>query len=625
MQKNELLITEDKVYRVLNIIDDDVLIIDCMKKTMPVWENAKSLNEKQIVLCVDSDRNIENDDSCSINGLSKIIKDLNDYYRELPLSPKQKQIMHERFTMISNIFPVVGDKKRRSRLISEIAGQNGISKQTVRKYFCDYLVYQDIRALAPKPDISKRQLTRDEKNFRWALNKFYYNTKKNSLKTAYRLMLKEKYCDNDGLLPERYPTFYQFRYFYRKTYKKQTALISREGLSKYQRDNRPLLGDGVRDFCNHVGIGMMDATVCDIYLVDDGGNVIGRPVLTACVDGYSSLCCGISVTLEGGVYSLRDLMLNVISDKVEYCRRLGILIKEEEWTCSQVPGKLITDMGSEYISDTFCQITELGVTLENLPPYRPDLKSEVEKFFDLVQESYKPYLKGKGVIEEDFQERGGHDYRKDACLTLEDFEKIVIKCAIHYNNKRIIESFPYTEEMLDRGIPPFASSFWNYGVNYGNADLISVTKEELLLHLLPRKPAQFSRKGLKVNKLRYRNDNYVEEFLSGKEAVVAYNPENVSNVWLLEKGAFVKFDLIESRYKDKNTDEVQDIRKRQRDLLRSFEEEKLQSEIQLAAFIQTLTEGKTNCERPIKDIRENRRRERAKQHIDMVSEVLANV
>ena len=53
-----------------------------------------------------------------------------------------------------------------------------------------------------------------------------------------------------------------------------------------------------------------------------------------------------------------------------------------------------TDMGSEYKSENFEQITELGVTVVNLPSYRPELKEAVEKFFDLVQSTYKPYLKG---------------------------------------------------------------------------------------------------------------------------------------------------------------------------------------------------------------------------------------
>lgn len=66
------------------------------------------------------------------------------------------------------------------------------------------------------------------------------------------------------------------------------------------------------------------------------------------------------------------------------------------------PAALVTDMGSEYKSANFEQIAELGVSVVNLPSYRPELKRVVEKFFDLIQENYKKYLNSKGVIEPDY-------------------------------------------------------------------------------------------------------------------------------------------------------------------------------------------------------------------------------
>ena len=81
--------------------------------------------------------------------------------------------------------------------------------------------------------------------------------------TSYTMMLKEKYCDSLGILAEEYPSFYQFRYFYRKTKNLQDFFISRDGLKNYQRNNRPLTGEGVQEFAPAVGTGMFDATVCD--------------------------------------------------------------------------------------------------------------------------------------------------------------------------------------------------------------------------------------------------------------------------------------------------------------------------------------------------------------------------
>lgn len=46
----------------------------------------------------------------------------------------------------------------------------------------------------------------------------------------------------------------------------------------------------------------------------------------------------------------------------------------------------------------------------NFPSYRPKLKVLVERFFDVVQNTYKKQLKGKGVIEPDYQEWGVQNY-----------------------------------------------------------------------------------------------------------------------------------------------------------------------------------------------------------------------
>ena len=84
----------------------------------------------------------------------------------------------------------------RSKVIGSTAIEHNISKQTIRIYLCLYLVYMNITVLASRKRLDDDlELTQDEKNIRWALNKFFYTTKKQSLMTAYTMMLKEKYCD----------------------------------------------------------------------------------------------------------------------------------------------------------------------------------------------------------------------------------------------------------------------------------------------------------------------------------------------------------------------------------------------------------------------------------------------
>lgn len=603
MRKNSLLKQSDKIVRVLEVKDSSILTIDCIKRTMPEWKEKK--------LFVDW-MPVTEQELWESTGIYPTKVDT-------ALSTTSKYIQ-EHYALIAGILPFIGDEKERSRMIRSIAEHKHYSKQTIRNTLCLYLAFQDISVLAPKQK-KEKELTSDEKIMRWALNKFFYTKHQNTITTAYTMMLKEKYTDAErNLLP--HPSIYQFRYFYKKTKNLQNFYISREGMKKYQRNKRPLLGEGVQEFASNVGVGMLDSTICDIYLVNDRGELIGRPVLTACIDAYSSLCCGYSLGWEGGTYSLRGLMLNVVTDKVAHCRKHGIDIAEKEWDCKELPGTLVTDKGSEYASENFEQLTDMGVSIINLPSYRPELKGSVEKFFDLVQSTYKPYLKGKGVIEPDFQERGSHDYRKDACLTLEQFEKILLYCIIYYNTKRALESFPFTNEMLGENIKPYASEIWNYGKEEIGANLIKVSVQELIMCLLPRTAGRFTRSGLKVNKLRYRHDNYTEKYLSGGEAMVAYNPEDVSYVWLIEEnGQYVRFDLIESRFDGENLSTVQEIQEKTKEIIQRGNEESLQAQVQLAKHIETVVgmAGRTKNIQ-IKEIRKNRKREQRRTHKDYVKE-----
>lgn len=599
MKKNSLWKSREQIIRVLDVKNEKIFVIDCVKRAMPYWVITDSLSGYEE--CTEAEM---------IQRTGAVIPDIEK------LDAESRRFIREHFTMIAPILPFVSDIKQRTYIINQIAIEKNVSKQTIRNYLCLYLVYQNEAVFCPKQK-EEKELTEDEKNMRWGLNKFYYNQNKNSISTAYTMMLRAKYCDKNGVILPEHPSINQFRYFEKKYRKRQNYYISRNGLKDYQKNHRPLLGDGIQEFAPHVGVGMLDATVCDIYLVNDAGELVGRPILTACIDAYSGLCCGYSLTWEGGTYSLRGLMLNVMEDKKEHCKKFGIQIQKENWNCNRLPATLVTDMGSEYVSSTFEQIAELGVTLINLPAYRPELKGSVEKFFDLVQGYFKPILKGKGVIEPDFQQRGSHDYRKDACLTLYQFEQILLRCILFYNSKRIIENYPFTESMIQERVLPTSCSIWDYGLKQASADLLNITSEELILTLLPRTEGRFTRQGLKVNGMRYRHDNYTEKYLTGGTVTVAYNPENTSYVWLLENGSYIRFELIESRYRNKNMEEVESIKTGQKAVIKAFTREQTQAQIDLVNHIemiafQTDYRGQTK----IKGIRENRQKEQIKAHKD---------
>ena len=603
MANTTLYQADNTIYRVLERHDDHILVIDCTKLSMPRWIASDQLDGAR-----------ECPEEALLSRTSTIIR--------TNLSVTDDGVCNKRFTIIAEVLPYIGDQIQRNAAIANAAKEYGITTKTVRNMLCRFLAFQNKHVFAPTAPKSK-ELTDDQKNMRWALNKFYYTRNGKSLTDAYTQLIKSKYCDAEGHVLPNHPSLTQFTYYYRKHKRLQTFYISRNGLKSYQMNNRPLLGDSVQEFAPAVGVGLADSTTCDIYLCDDSGSqLVGRPILTAIVDAYSGLCYGYSLGWDNSRNSLRELLLNCITNKVELCRQFGIDIAERDWNCATLPAKLITDRGNEYMSYELEQITELGVSITNLPPYRAELKGRVERFFGLIQGYYKDILRGKGIIEADAGRRGVRDYRQDACLSLRAFEAIILHCIIHYNRERIISNHPYTQPMLDAHIAPHSADLWNYGLKQPGANLIEVRKDVLIKTLLPRTKGTFCQRGLIVNHIRYECDGYTEAYLKGGSVVVAFNPDNVSHVYLVQDN-YAQFDLIESRFKDLTLDAAKHMMAQHKDLVNSFKGEHLQAKVDLARHIQAIADANKRQANHI-DVRNTSRtraHERYSKHRDLMSEV----
>lgn len=212
MLLKEKLEGNENLYRVLDL-KEKVLVIDCVKKTMPVWKTYEELSSY-----------VEEEKVETLEAFEQ-------------MDGERRKTAYQRYNMISGILPFLSEEKMRTHAIRKASEEYKVSKQTIRNYLCEYLAAMDIRSLAPGERKAKK-LTIDEKNMRKSLNKWYYTTKKRTLKNCYTLMLQNFYCNEDGILKEDYPSYYQFRYFYRKYNKKETEYISRNGLSYYQRRKR---------------------------------------------------------------------------------------------------------------------------------------------------------------------------------------------------------------------------------------------------------------------------------------------------------------------------------------------------------------------------------------------------
>jgi len=461
------------------------------------------------------------------------------------LQSKNKNLTEGQKSRLSLISPLIEDdtsisnRTVRNEKIKKIAETNHTTVRRIQKLYYRYLAG---RSLVEERKPVVRPETEEEKDFAWAINNFYYSAKKMSLRTVYDLLLLSRYTDADGHLMEEYPTWHTFRhYFYEKGYhRKARNEIARNGLSNYQRNSRPLFGSA-SEWKSKVGAYQMDETQADIYLVSRLNKkvVIGRPNIYMAVDTATQLIAGIYVGLDAGEQAVISCLANAAMDKVEFCRQYGIEITKDMWPNTGLPGEIITDKGKEFIGSRMEEMAmKYGMEFQSLPPFRPDGKGLVEKFFDLLQQKYKPLLRGKGVIEEDARERWATDYRSQAVLTLEDFTMIVIHCILYLNSSRIIEE--------GSGKAATAATLWKWYEDQGESNIIPVNQEQLYLFGLPRKTITLTRKGITVQGLTYVNREYkklLERKPVGTSMTIAYDPENVSQIYLMDGMDYIPFEL----------------------------------------------------------------------------------
>ena len=232
MKVNDLFTQHGSIFRLLGVSGNKALIINCLEKKMPYWVNMETIQDSEL--------------TTQEHLLEKLNVDLPTYDS---LTQEKRKTIHEKYGSISLVLPFISQEPERNSSIEICSQKFGLSKGTIRNRLCSYLIFQDIRIFLSTQKKTNNELSNDEKNFRWALNKYYYNSIKMSLKETYRRMIRDKYCDESGKVLSIKPSFRQFSYYYYKTVSQENLIISREGKGNFLRNHRVMLGNGIRDFC----------------------------------------------------------------------------------------------------------------------------------------------------------------------------------------------------------------------------------------------------------------------------------------------------------------------------------------------------------------------------------------
>ncbi|MFA6064141.1 MAG: Mu transposase C-terminal domain-containing protein [Gallionella sp.] len=385
----------------------------------------------------------------------------------------------------------------------------------------------------------------------------YLKDERRSIPAAWERMLDDHYVSADGngdpwiLDYGQRPTLRQFEHYLRTHYSTEVRLRARKGDKEFERNHRPKLGT-VTQNCQGVGhIYEIDATIADVYLVSskDPNKIVGKPTIYLIIDRESRLITGFYVGLENASWmGAMQAILSLSMDKEKLCRTYGVTYHPEDWPAHEIyPQELLADRGSEMLCKASDQISDdLQVTVTNLPSLRPDWKPLVECGFKLLHQQIKDVTPAYDPPSNATKRRGKH-YEKDACLTLNDFIKVILEGILAHNRKPS-RTYQLSIKDLTDGIQPIPIELWNHGIQIRSGLLSRYGEDRVRFALLPRGKAVIEDKGLKFEDCYYTCEEALQKgwFLRTDRGHrwkldISHDPRLVDTIYIHDKADSTNF------------------------------------------------------------------------------------
>lgn len=548
---------------------------------------------------------------------------------EEELTLKEKQIRDKAHSIVKSIMiePNIYYKYTRGKLINEASAKFNVAEKTIRDYLKRYWQRgMTANALLPnyykcgkserhyqtktgrriqyETAIKRGIVTEQWKQFfKKGFEKYYLVMKETTLKFSYEQMLKDYFSIEDpktGVkilnLTEPIPSFRQFQYWIQKMYSPSVIAREREGYRYFMQNYRPTTGSTVKD-SGSIGHYAIDATIADIYLCNplQRNEIISRPIVYLSVDIFSRMIVGVYATFESASKkALRNTLIHTFVDKSMLYGEFGI--DNEKWPSRYLPNVLLCDRGSEFISNELTFIAEmLNITVQNTGSYRAEMKSVVENYFHVVQNNLIGIL--PGAVRKNFNKRGNVQPKEEAVLTLKEYTEILIKSAVHFN-QRVLKNYPMSLEMIENDIYPTPQTIFEHELKH--TLLRSLSKNQLNALLLPFAKALVTSKGISFRGLYYMSEYALKnKWLSDARTVgnwqvdIQYNEDDVSEIYLRHNRQRIEICPLLNQYqqyKGLSFEELESWRSRQRKRIKNNEEHSINARMLLTQEIEGIVQ-----------------------------------
>jgi hypothetical protein len=379
------------------------------------------------------------------------------------------------------------------------------------------------------------------KQFRIICDKYLMNDKGFSIRYSYIKFTKAYKLKHPEAEEHEIPTLRQFQYFYKTEYTKATQLTVQTPQGHYKKDVRPLHGTATEQALGPGSRYEIDATIADIYLVDDDDSdkVIGRPTVYMVIDVFSRMVAGFYIGFDNPSFPVAmKALICSFDSKVKACAEYGIDISEEQWPCVGIPDVLLADRGELMSHQANYLVDAIGIRLESAPPRRGDAKGIVERSFGTLQAKFKPYMPGV-VTGNKVKKHGERDYRVEAAVARSDFVEILLYSILAHNLNKPLEKYDRAPDMPE-SLPSIPIELWKWGLQNRTGRLRTIDTDIAKILLLPRQKVTVSELGIKLWGLTYTGKEIIQtgwmhrssEVSRPKKLIAAYELGSTNHIYL---------------------------------------------------------------------------------------------
>ncbi|WP_371819496.1 Mu transposase C-terminal domain-containing protein [Tolypothrix sp. PCC 7910] len=426
-----------------------------------------------------------------------------------------------------------GDRTTYAQRLKEAAEKLGKSVRTVRRLI-DKWEQEGLLGLAQAERADKGKYRVDEDWQEFILKTYKEGNKGSKRMTRQQVAVRVKArADELDVKPPSHMTVYRILEPVIEKQEKAKSIRSPgwrgSRLSLKTREGKDL----TVEYSNQVW--QCDHTRVDVLLVDQHGEILGRPWLTTVIDSYSRCIVGINLGYDAPSSQVVALALRHAILPKQYGEEYGLY---EEWGTYGKPQHFYTDGGKDFRSNHLQQIgVQLGFVCHLRD--RPSEGGIVERPFKTFNTQLFSSL--QGYTGSNVQERP-KEAEKEACFTLRQLEQRLVAYIVNiYNQEKDARMGDQTRfQRWESGLIVAPDAF---------------SERDLDICLMKQTRRMIQRGGY----LQFENLMYRGEYLAGyagESVVLRYDPKDITTVLVYRQSGNKEEFLARAFAQDLETEQL---------------------------------------------------------------------